>query len=135
MISFRLRYSSGSHLSDFHASSFSSRTIVYKGMLTTQQLSDYFPDLSNPEMESALALTHSRFSTNTFPSWPRAQPFRYLCHNGKSTVETGFTPDKCNLQAKPLLMKNCFPLSEKMVRTKNLIIVWNSNTFKVSPMQ
>ena len=89
MISFRLRYSSGSHLSDFHASSFSSRTIVYKGMLTTQQLSDYFPDLSNPEMESALALTHSRFSTNTFPSWPRAQPFRYLCHNGEINTVRG----------------------------------------------
>ena len=89
MISFRLRYSSGSHLSDFHASSFSSRTIVYKGMLTTQQLSDYFPDLSNPQMESALALTHSRFSTNTFPSWPRAQPFRYLCHNGEINTVRG----------------------------------------------
>lgn len=89
IISFRLRYSSASSDPDFHASSFSSRTIVYKGMLTTEQLSDYFPDLRDPDMESALALTHSRFSTNTFPSWPRAQPFRYLCHNGEINTVRG----------------------------------------------
>ena len=58
-------------------------------MLTTEQLSDYFPDLADPDMESALALTHSRFSTNTFPSWPRAQPFRYLCHNGEINTVRG----------------------------------------------
>ena len=68
---------------DFHIVSLSSRTMTYKGMLTTWQLDEYFPDLSHEDMESALALTHSRFSTNTFPSWPRAQPFRYLCHNGE----------------------------------------------------
>ena len=89
IISFRLRYDSSQLESDFHASSFSSRTLVYKGMLTTEQLSDYFPDLADPDMESALALTHSRFSTNTFPSWPRAQPFRYLCHNGEINTVRG----------------------------------------------
>ena len=89
MISYRLRYSSSVLDGEFHASSFSSRTLVYKGMLTTEQLSDYFPDLSDPDMESALALTHSRFSTNTFPSWPRAQPFRYLCHNGEINTVRG----------------------------------------------
>jgi glutamate synthase domain-containing protein 2/glutamate synthase domain-containing protein 1/glutamate synthase domain-containing protein 3 len=89
MISYRLRYSSSVSDGDFHASSFSSRTLVYKGMLTTEQLSDYFPDLADPDMESALALTHSRFSTNTFPSWPRAQPFRYLCHNGEINTVRG----------------------------------------------
>ena len=89
MISYRLRYSSSVSNGEFHASSFSSRTLVYKGMLTTEQLSDYFPDLSDPDMESALALTHSRFSTNTFPSWPRAQPFRYLCHNGEINTVRG----------------------------------------------
>ena len=89
MISYRLRYSSSVSDGEFHASSFSSRTLVYKGMLTTEQLSDYFPDLSDPDMESALALTHSRFSTNTFPSWPRAQPFRYLCHNGEINTVRG----------------------------------------------
>ncbi|MDC0156329.1 glutamate synthase large subunit [Verrucomicrobia bacterium] len=73
----------------FFVNSLSSRTMTYKGMLTTEQLEQYFPDLSDPEMESALALTHSRFSTNTFPSWPRAQPFRYLCHNGEINTVRG----------------------------------------------
>ena len=63
--------------------------MTYKGMLTTEQLSEYFPDLADSDMESALALTHSRFSTNTFPSWPRAQPFRYLCHNGEINTVRG----------------------------------------------
>ena len=74
---------------DFHIVSLSSRTMTYKGMLTTWQLDEYFPDLSHEDMESALALTHSRFSTNTFPSWPRAQPFRYLCHNGEINTVRG----------------------------------------------
>lgn len=74
---------------DFHLVSLSSRTMTYKGMLTTWQLDKYFPDLSHEDMESALALTHSRFSTNTFPSWPRAQPFRYLCHNGEINTVRG----------------------------------------------
>ncbi|MBT6958895.1 MAG: glutamate synthase subunit alpha, partial [Opitutae bacterium] len=74
---------------DFHIVSLSSRTMTYKGMLTTWQLDEYFPDLSHPDMESALALTHSRFSTNTFPSWHRAQPFRYLCHNGEINTVRG----------------------------------------------
>ncbi len=73
----------------YYVSSLSSRTMVYKGMLTTGQLPEYFPDLSDESMESAMALTHSRFSTNTFPSWPRAQPFRYLCHNGEINTVRG----------------------------------------------
>ena len=89
IITFRLRYSSSSSDVVFHVSSFSARTMTYKGMLTTEQLSEYFPDLADSDMESALALTHSRFSTNTFPSWPRAQPFRYLCHNGEINTVRG----------------------------------------------
>ncbi len=73
----------------FYTSSLSCRTVIYKGMLTTEQLPEYFPDLSNPAMDSAMALTHSRFSTNTFPSWPRAQPFRYLSHNGEINTLRG----------------------------------------------
>jgi len=73
----------------FYHASLSARTIIYKGMLTTGQLADYFPDLSHPDMESAMALVHSRFSTNTFPSWPRAQPFRYMCHNGEINTMRG----------------------------------------------
>jgi glutamate synthase (NADPH/NADH) large chain len=68
--------------------SLSVRTIVYKGMLTTPQLRDFYPDLSDERVESAIALVHSRFSTNTFPSWPLAHPYRYLAHNGEiNTVE------------------------------------------------
>ncbi|WP_345783030.1 glutamate synthase large subunit [Coraliomargarita parva] len=85
----RIRYSGQDEDSIFYISSLSSRTMTYKGMLTTQQLIDYFPDLADEDMESALALTHSRFSTNTFPSWPRAQPFRYLCHNGEINTVRG----------------------------------------------
>ncbi len=69
--------------------SLSARTIVYKGMLLTLQLADYFPDLTDPTMESALALVHSRFSTNTFPSWNRAHPYRFLAHNGEINTLRG----------------------------------------------
>lgn len=85
----RIRYSGEDEASLFYISSLSSRTMTYKGMLTTEQLGDYFPDLGHESMDSALALTHSRFSTNTFPSWPRAQPFRYLCHNGEINTVRG----------------------------------------------
>ncbi|MEO6629618.1 MAG: glutamate synthase subunit alpha, partial [Aquihabitans sp.] len=68
--------------------SLSARTVVYKGMLTTPQLRDFYPDLVDQRVESAIALVHSRFSTNTFPSWPLAHPYRYLAHNGEiNTVE------------------------------------------------
>jgi glutamate synthase (ferredoxin) len=69
--------------------SLSSRTLVYKGMLLTQQLEQYFPDLRDPLMETALALVHSRFSTNTFPSWERAHPYRCLAHNGEINTLRG----------------------------------------------
>jgi len=69
--------------------SLSSRTIVYKGMLTTPQLSEFFPDLLDPRVESALLLVHSRFSTNTFPSWPLAHPYRFVAHNGEINTVQG----------------------------------------------
>ncbi len=68
---------------DFYICSLSTRTMVYKGMLTPRQLRDYYPDLSDPLFESAIAMVHSRFSTNTLPAWRLAQPFRMLCHNGE----------------------------------------------------
>ncbi len=73
----------------FYTATLSARTMVYKGMLTTEQLSYYFPDLHHADMESAMALVHSRFSTNTFPSWPRGQPYRYMCHNGEINTLRG----------------------------------------------
>ncbi len=69
--------------------SLSSRTLVYKGMLTTPQLAEFFPDLADERMESALALVHSRFSTNTFPSWPLAHPYRTIAHNGEINTVQG----------------------------------------------
>ncbi len=69
--------------------SLSCRTLVYKGMLTTGQLEPFYPDLSDPRMATALALVHSRFSTNTFPSWPLAHPYRYIAHNGEINTVKG----------------------------------------------
>jgi glutamate synthase (ferredoxin) len=73
----------------FYIASLSSRTIVYKGMLTTDQLTTFYPDLCDASVESALALVHSRFSTNTFPSWSRAHPYRYIAHNGEINTLRG----------------------------------------------
>ena len=69
--------------------SLSARTMVYKGMLTTPQLGEFFDDLRDDRVESALALVHSRFSTNTFPSWPLAHPYRYVAHNGEINTVQG----------------------------------------------
>ena len=62
--------------------SLSSNTLIYKGMLSADQITAMFPDLTDPDVDSALALVHQRFSTNTFPSWPLAHPYRYVAHNG-----------------------------------------------------
>jgi len=69
--------------------SLGSRTFIYKGMLTTPQLGAFYPDLADERVESALALVHSRFSTNTFPSWPLAHPYRYIAHNGEINTVQG----------------------------------------------
>ncbi len=74
---------------DFYLCSLSSKNIIYKGMLTSGQLRRYFPDLSNDYFTSGLALVHSRFSTNTFPKWKLAQPFRLLAHNGEINTIRG----------------------------------------------
>ena len=70
-------------------SSLSARTLVYKGMFTPPQLGEFYPDLTDPRIESALLLVHSRFSTNTFPSWPLAHPYRYIAHNGEINTVQG----------------------------------------------
>ena len=74
---------------DLYFPSLSCRTLVYKGMLTTDQLGAFFPDLSDQRFASAIALVHSRFSTNTFPSWPLAHPYRYIAHNGEINTIRG----------------------------------------------
>jgi glutamate synthase domain-containing protein 2/glutamate synthase domain-containing protein 1/glutamate synthase domain-containing protein 3 len=73
----------------WYLSSISCRTIVYKGMLMPVQVGEYFPELQDPDLASAVALVHSRFSTNTFPSWERAHPYRYIAHNGEINTLRG----------------------------------------------
>src|SRR6266571_4505917 len=73
----------------FYLSSLSYKTIVYKGMLTPRQVLTFYPDLTDPLVETALAVIHSRFSTNTFPSWERSHPYRYLIHNGEINTLRG----------------------------------------------
>jgi glutamate synthase (ferredoxin) len=75
--------------SSFYVPSLSSRTMIYKGMLTASQIAPMFPDLADPDVESALALVHQRFSTNTFPSWPLAHPYRFVAHNGEINTLRG----------------------------------------------
>jgi len=74
---------------NYYTCSLSSKTLIYKGQLMAPQLEDYYLDLKDPKMVSALALAHSRYSTNTFPSWGRAQPFRYIAHNGEINTVRG----------------------------------------------
>jgi glutamate synthase (NADPH/NADH) large chain len=74
---------------DFYFTSFSYKTLVYKGQLRTDQIADYFPDLKDPRVKSAIALVHSRFSTNTFPKWKLAQPFKMIAHNGEINTIRG----------------------------------------------
>ncbi|WP_064441511.1 glutamate synthase large subunit [Hoyosella altamirensis] len=92
---------------DVYFASLSSRTIVYKGMLLTNQLPIFFPDLRDKRCRSAIAVVHSRFSTNTFPSWPLAQPFRFLAHNGEINTIRG---NRNRMRAREsLLASDLFP--------------------------
>ncbi|HEY5336118.1 MAG TPA: glutamate synthase central domain-containing protein, partial [Mycobacteriales bacterium] len=105
---FRLR-KRAEHEASVYFPSLSCRTLVYKGMLTTHQLQLYFPDLDDERFVSALALVHSRFSTNTFPSWPLAHPYRYLAHNGEINTVIGnrnWMRAREALLASPLLDRN-----------------------------
>lgn len=83
--------------------SLSSRTIIYKGMLTTLQLEGFFEDLGDARLESAIAIVHSRFSTNTFPSWPLAHPYRFVAHNGEINTVRG---NENWMRAREALIKN-----------------------------
>jgi glutamate synthase (NADPH/NADH) large chain len=84
-----IRNSSIQQKAMFYIPSLSTRVLVYKGMFTSEQLGQYYPDLKNDKLKSAIALVHSRFSTNTFPSWDLAQPFRLLGHNGEINTIRG----------------------------------------------
>lgn len=95
-------------LKDFYVCSLSSRTMTYKGQLTPEQLSEYYLDLRDPLFVAHMALVHSRFSTNTFPSWDRAQPNRMLCHNGEINTLRGnknWMEARSRLMASPMMGK------------------------------
>ncbi len=96
---------------EFYFSSLSSRTVIYKGQLKTDQLERYFHDLRNPLVKSALAIVHSRFSTNTFPNWKLAQPFRFLAHNGEINTIRG---NVNKMQSKEALMHSDFFTKEEL---------------------
>ena len=84
-----IRDAKKSYTEAFYVASLSSKTMIYKGQLLAHQIPDFFTDLKDKEMVSAIALVHQRYSTNTFPSWDRAQPFRYLAHNGEINTLRG----------------------------------------------
>ncbi len=104
--------------SKYYVASFSCRTIIYKGMLMTQQLIDFYKDLSAPDMKSALALIHQRYSTNTFPTWDLAQPFRMIAHNGEINTVRG---NKNWMEARQMVMES--PLYGKDLRRMLPIIM------------
>ncbi len=91
------------HDKDFYICSLSSKNIVYKGMLTSTQVREYFPDLTQPYFTSGLAVVHSRFSTNTFPTWGLAQPFRLLAHNGEINTIRG---NRAWMEAREAVLSN-----------------------------
>ena len=106
----------GCSIEDFYIPSFSSRTVIYKGMFVAPQLEQFYPDLQDRTFKSAIALVHQRYSTNTFPSWSLAQPFRYIAHNGEiNTLRGNISKMRAreSMLSSPLFgedLKHIFPL-------------------------
>ena len=96
-----VREAFGERAEDFYVCSLSHRTLVYKGMFMAHQLFAYYPDLADERMVTALAVVHQRYSTNTFPNWRLAQPFRYICHNGEINTLSG---NRNRMQAREMSM-------------------------------
>lgn len=108
----------------WYEASLSCRTLVYKGMLMPVQVGQYYPELHDPDMESALALVHSRFSTNTFPSWERSHPYRYIAHNGEINTLRG----NINwMHARASLLESDL-FGEDLKQVKNLINIAGSDS-------
>ena len=99
----KIRNSEFKEKTSFYLPSLSSKVFIYKGMLTPAQVGEYFLDLQNPKLTSAIALVHSRFSTNTFPTWDLAQPFRFMAHNGEINTVRG---NRLWMQAREALLKS-----------------------------
>ena len=110
---------------DFYVASLSTRTMVFKGQFTTAQVREYYLDLQDERCESALAMHHSRFSTNTFPAWRRAQPFRYLSHNGEINTVKG----NINwMQARDAILASSYFTPEEMDMLKPICVHTQSDS-------
>jgi glutamate synthase (NADPH/NADH) large chain len=115
----------------FYFASFSSLTVVYKGQLRTDQVLPFFKDLQNPGLASAFAIVHSRFSTNTFPNWRLAQPFRYLSHNGEiNTIRGNLT----KMKSKEALMKSSLFTTEELAKLMPITNKLNSDSANLDAM-
>ncbi|MBN7809578.1 glutamate synthase large subunit [Algoriphagus sp. H41] len=115
----------------FYFASLSSRTLVYKGQLRTDQVLAFYKDLQNPRIESALAIVHSRFSTNTFPNWRLAQPFRFLSHNGEINTIRG---NLNKMKSKEALMKSKFFSEEELAKLMPITNKLNSDSANLDAM-
>src|SRR5690606_21536476 len=99
------------HLGNFYFASLSNKVIVYKGQLRTDQVKTYYKDLQDERLVSAIALVHSRFSTNTFPQWKLAQPFRFIAHNGEINTIRG---NVNKMKTKEVLMQSSLFTKEEL---------------------
>ena len=115
----------------FYFASFSSLTLVYKGQLRTDQVLPFFKDLQNPGIASAFAIVHSRFSTNTFPNWRLAQPFRYLSHNGEINTIRG---NLNKMKSKEALMKSSLFTPEELAKLMPITNKLNSDSANLDAM-
>ncbi|WP_026969553.1 glutamate synthase large subunit [Algoriphagus terrigena] len=115
----------------FYFASLSSLTLVYKGQLRTDQVLAFYKDLQNPRIESALAIVHSRFSTNTFPNWRLAQPFRFLSHNGEINTIRG---NLNKMKSKEALMKSKFFSEEELAKLMPITNKLNSDSANLDSM-
>src|SRR5512139_151344 len=108
----------------FYVASLSARTVLYKGMLTGTQLLPFYPDLGHPEFESAIALVHQRYSTNTLPSWPLSQPFRFLAHNGEINTLRG---NANRMRAREAILASAL-FGDDLEKLKPIIQEWGSDS-------
>jgi glutamate synthase (NADPH) large chain len=116
---------------EFYITSFSSKTIIYKGQLRTEQLRKYFFDLQDPRLRTALALVHSRFSTNTFPNWKLAQPFRYIAHNGEINTIRG---NVNKMKSKEALFKSTLFTDEELKMLLPITVADGSDSANLDAM-
>lgn len=116
---------------EFYITSFSTKTIVYKGQLRTEQLRKYFFDLQDPRLRTAIALVHSRFSTNTFPNWKLAQPFRYVAHNGEINTIRG---NVNKMKSKEAMFKSSLFTDEEMKMLLPITVADGSDSANLDAM-